>query len=117
MPCLVVTHSPCPFLCSIHTFVCLQLDCPPPHPEVVLPNRWCSVLILIRGGMVTTMCAYVLGFPWQVFFRPAMLKDARHVVKDQEGNVTGVRLMCPTCKSNEFTTARKQWAYVSSFTG
>ncbi|CAN0349368.1 unnamed protein product [Ectocarpus sp. 6 AP-2014] len=48
----------------------------------------------------------------EVFFRPAMLKDARHAVKDGEGNVTGVRLMCPICKSNKFTMSKTTWAYM-----
>ena len=41
-----------------------------------------------------------------------MLKDDRHTVKDAEGNAKGVRMMRPTCLSNESTTA-ENWSKVS----
>lgn len=41
-----------------------------------------------------------------------MLADSRFTVKDAEGNVIGVRNICPWCESNRYTKTGRAWSTV-----
>ena len=89
----------------------LEVDSIPVHLQIYsqLEVPWlASVLIVISASFINYYAAHC-----QVFDRPALLQTKEFQVIDANtGQVVGVRLPCPHCRSNGFTMW-SSWSDVS----
>lgn len=80
---------------------------PPPgaqNPPMPYADMHYSLFVL---GLDLMCWRGVCATPWylicQLFCRPALLADEAFQVKNDDGAIVGVRMICPHCKCNDYT--------------